>query len=149
MFVPAQGEDCVREGCVVSMGSVIFVIWFSVNTLRFAFPEPADISVVSKCNPCLSSPCKNNGTCANDPVEFYQCTCPFGFKVWLQLNYFKSSEVLHTPSVFLVAVPREENFTGRFAQRLPYSGRLCVTFQLCQYKFCPVQSERRFFFPVL
>ncbi|XP_010137711.1 PREDICTED: slit homolog 3 protein-like, partial [Buceros rhinoceros silvestris] len=42
--------------------------------------EPADISVVSKCNPCLSSPCKNNGTCANDPVEFYQCTCPFGFK---------------------------------------------------------------------
>uniref|UniRef100_A0A669PPJ3 Slit guidance ligand 3 n=1 Tax=Phasianus colchicus TaxID=9054 RepID=A0A669PPJ3_PHACC len=37
-------------------------------------------SVVSKCNPCLSNPCKNNGTCSNDPVEFYQCTCPFGFK---------------------------------------------------------------------
>ncbi|XP_009702684.1 PREDICTED: slit homolog 3 protein-like, partial [Cariama cristata] len=41
---------------------------------------PVDISVVSKCNPCLSNPCKNNGTCNNDPVEFYQCTCPFGFK---------------------------------------------------------------------
>uniref|UniRef100_A0A663MZZ9 Slit guidance ligand 3 n=1 Tax=Athene cunicularia TaxID=194338 RepID=A0A663MZZ9_ATHCN len=39
-----------------------------------------NISVVSKCNPCLSNPCKNNGTCNNDPVEFYQCTCPFGFK---------------------------------------------------------------------
>uniref|UniRef100_A0A8C0ICE1 Slit guidance ligand 3 n=1 Tax=Bubo bubo TaxID=30461 RepID=A0A8C0ICE1_BUBBB len=49
-------------------------------THHFQCKEPVDISVVSKCNPCLSNPCKNNGTCNNDPVEFYQCTCPFGFK---------------------------------------------------------------------
>uniref|UniRef100_A0A803STV9 Slit guidance ligand 3 n=1 Tax=Anolis carolinensis TaxID=28377 RepID=A0A803STV9_ANOCA len=36
--------------------------------------------LVVACNPCLSSPCKNNGTCNNDPVEFYRCTCPFGYK---------------------------------------------------------------------
>uniref|UniRef100_A0A8C3JZJ3 Slit guidance ligand 3 n=1 Tax=Calidris pygmaea TaxID=425635 RepID=A0A8C3JZJ3_9CHAR len=49
-------------------------------THHFQCKEPVDISVMSKCNPCLSNPCKNNGTCSNDPVEFYQCTCPFGFK---------------------------------------------------------------------
>uniref|UniRef100_A0A8C3L477 Slit guidance ligand 3 n=1 Tax=Chrysolophus pictus TaxID=9089 RepID=A0A8C3L477_CHRPC len=49
-------------------------------THHFQCKELVDISVVSKCNPCLSNPCKNNGTCSNDPVEFYQCTCPFGFK---------------------------------------------------------------------
>uniref|UniRef100_A0A674K8Q4 Slit guidance ligand 3 n=1 Tax=Terrapene triunguis TaxID=2587831 RepID=A0A674K8Q4_9SAUR len=49
-------------------------------THRFQCKGPVDISIVSKCNPCLSSPCKNNGTCNNDPVEFYRCTCPFGFK---------------------------------------------------------------------
>uniref|UniRef100_A0A8C9N4R0 Slit guidance ligand 3 n=1 Tax=Serinus canaria TaxID=9135 RepID=A0A8C9N4R0_SERCA len=49
-------------------------------THHFQCKEPVDLSVVSKCNPCLSSPCKNNGTCSSDPVELYQCTCPFGFK---------------------------------------------------------------------
>uniref|UniRef100_A0A8C0GUV2 Slit guidance ligand 3 n=1 Tax=Chelonoidis abingdonii TaxID=106734 RepID=A0A8C0GUV2_CHEAB len=49
-------------------------------THHFQCKGPVDISIVSKCNPCLSSPCKNNGTCNNDPVEFYRCTCPYGFK---------------------------------------------------------------------
>uniref|UniRef100_A0A8C8RRE4 Slit guidance ligand 3 n=1 Tax=Pelusios castaneus TaxID=367368 RepID=A0A8C8RRE4_9SAUR len=49
-------------------------------THHFQCKGPVDISIMSKCNPCLSSPCKNNGTCNNDPVEFYRCTCPFGFK---------------------------------------------------------------------
>uniref|UniRef100_A0A8C5IZE4 Slit guidance ligand 3 n=1 Tax=Junco hyemalis TaxID=40217 RepID=A0A8C5IZE4_JUNHY len=49
-------------------------------THHFQCTEPVDLSVVSKCNPCLSSPCKNNGTCSSDPVELFQCTCPFGFK---------------------------------------------------------------------
>ncbi|XP_043925467.1 slit homolog 3 protein-like isoform X2 [Protopterus annectens] len=41
---------------------------------------PLDNSVLSKCNPCLSNPCKNNGTCNTDALGAYRCTCPFGFK---------------------------------------------------------------------
>uniref|UniRef100_A0A3Q3IRI7 Slit homolog 2 (Drosophila) n=1 Tax=Monopterus albus TaxID=43700 RepID=A0A3Q3IRI7_MONAL len=41
---------------------------------------PVDVSVQAKCEPCLSSPCKNDGTCSNDPVHYYRCTCPYGFK---------------------------------------------------------------------
>lgn len=114
----------------MSTGSINFVIQFSINILCFAFPEPVDISVVSKCDPCLSNPCKNNGTCNNDPVEFYQCTCPFGFKVWLQMNFVKSNKVFPLPSVFLILVPWEVNFTGNWAQKIPDSSRLCVTIQL-------------------
>lgn len=40
-----------------------------------------DINIVAKCNGCVSSPCKNNGTCSQDPVELYRCTCPYGYKV--------------------------------------------------------------------
>uniref|UniRef100_A0A4W3KIK6 Slit homolog 3 (Drosophila) n=1 Tax=Callorhinchus milii TaxID=7868 RepID=A0A4W3KIK6_CALMI len=38
------------------------------------------VSVLAKCSPCLSNPCRNNGTCNDDPTEFYRCTCPYGFK---------------------------------------------------------------------
>ena len=40
-----------------------------------------DVNIQAKCDPCLSSPCRNDGTCTNDPVTFYRCTCPYGFKV--------------------------------------------------------------------
>uniref|UniRef100_A0A8D3DKB4 Slit homolog 2 (Drosophila) n=1 Tax=Scophthalmus maximus TaxID=52904 RepID=A0A8D3DKB4_SCOMX len=36
--------------------------------------------IQAKCDPCLSNPCKNDGTCSNDPVHYYRCTCPYGFK---------------------------------------------------------------------
>uniref|UniRef100_A0A670YIW6 Slit guidance ligand 3 n=1 Tax=Pseudonaja textilis TaxID=8673 RepID=A0A670YIW6_PSETE len=49
-------------------------------TQHFQCKGVVDVSIVSKCNPCLSTPCKNNGTCNNDPVDFYRCTCPFGYK---------------------------------------------------------------------
>ncbi|XP_069510402.1 slit homolog 3 protein [Ambystoma mexicanum] len=49
-------------------------------THRFQCKGPVDISIVAKCNPCLSNPCRHNGTCNNDPAEFYRCTCPYGFK---------------------------------------------------------------------
>lgn len=42
---------------------------------------PPALSVQAKCNPCLSSPCQNQGTCHNDPLGFYRCTCPSGYKV--------------------------------------------------------------------
>lgn len=49
-------------------------------THRFQCKGPVDISIVAKCNACLSSPCKNNGTCSQDPVEQYRCTCPYSYK---------------------------------------------------------------------
>ncbi|XP_078267957.1 slit homolog 3 protein-like isoform X1 [Rhinoraja longicauda] len=49
-------------------------------TNKFHCKDPLNIAIKAKCNPCLSRPCKNNGTCNNDPVEFYRCTCPYGFK---------------------------------------------------------------------
>lgn len=42
---------------------------------------PVDISLMSKCAPCLAAPCQNNGTCVSDATGSYHCTCPFGFKV--------------------------------------------------------------------
>ncbi|KAL6077509.1 hypothetical protein STEG23_006707, partial [Scotinomys teguina] len=48
---------------------------------KFTCQGPMDVAIQAKCNPCLSNPCKNDGTCNNDPVDFYRCTCPYGFKV--------------------------------------------------------------------
>uniref|UniRef100_A0A3Q1ETW3 Slit homolog 2 (Drosophila) n=1 Tax=Acanthochromis polyacanthus TaxID=80966 RepID=A0A3Q1ETW3_9TELE len=47
---------------------------------KFTCTGPVDMSIQAKCEPCLSNPCKNDGTCANDPVHYYRCTCPYGFK---------------------------------------------------------------------
>uniref|UniRef100_A0A3P8V453 Slit homolog 2 (Drosophila) n=1 Tax=Cynoglossus semilaevis TaxID=244447 RepID=A0A3P8V453_CYNSE len=47
---------------------------------KFTCTGPVDLSVQAKCEPCLSNPCKNDGTCSNDPVHYYRCTCPYGFK---------------------------------------------------------------------
>uniref|UniRef100_A0A8C2R768 Slit guidance ligand 2 n=1 Tax=Capra hircus TaxID=9925 RepID=A0A8C2R768_CAPHI len=47
---------------------------------KFTCQGPVDVTILAKCNPCLSNPCKNDGTCNNDPVDFYRCTCPYGFK---------------------------------------------------------------------
>uniref|UniRef100_A0A8C9Q5F9 Slit homolog 3 protein n=1 Tax=Spermophilus dauricus TaxID=99837 RepID=A0A8C9Q5F9_SPEDA len=49
-------------------------------THRFQCKGPVDINIAAKCNACLSSPCKNNGTCSQDPVEQYHCTCPYSYK---------------------------------------------------------------------
>ncbi|XP_034146863.1 slit homolog 2 protein isoform X12 [Esox lucius] len=43
-------------------------------------PGPLDVAIQAKCDPCLSNPCQNDGTCSNDPVTFYHCSCPYGFK---------------------------------------------------------------------
>ncbi|XP_072487031.1 slit homolog 3 protein isoform X1 [Notamacropus eugenii] len=49
-------------------------------THRFQCKGPVDINIAAKCNPCLSGPCKNNGTCSPDPMELYRCSCPYGYK---------------------------------------------------------------------
>ncbi|KAM9449527.1 slit homolog 2 protein isoform 1-T1 [Clarias gariepinus] len=46
----------------------------------FTCTGPVDITIQAKCNPCLSNPCKNNGTCTNHAIDFYRCTCPYGYK---------------------------------------------------------------------
>ncbi|XP_066518454.1 slit homolog 2 protein [Hoplias malabaricus] len=46
----------------------------------FTCTGPADLSIQAKCDPCLSNPCKNNGTCTNHPIHFYRCNCPYGYK---------------------------------------------------------------------
>ncbi|XP_077136106.1 slit homolog 2 protein isoform X5 [Ranitomeya variabilis] len=47
---------------------------------KFTCHGPVDVNILAKCNPCLSNPCKNDATCKIDPVDFYRCTCPYGFK---------------------------------------------------------------------
>uniref|UniRef100_A0A8C5NC76 Slit homolog 3 protein-like n=1 Tax=Gouania willdenowi TaxID=441366 RepID=A0A8C5NC76_GOUWI len=47
---------------------------------RFQCKGPVDISLMSKCAPCLAAPCHNNGTCVSDANGSYHCTCPYGFK---------------------------------------------------------------------
>uniref|UniRef100_A0A670ZEC7 Slit homolog 1 protein n=1 Tax=Pseudonaja textilis TaxID=8673 RepID=A0A670ZEC7_PSETE len=47
---------------------------------KFTCQGPMDVIVLAKCSPCLSNPCKNGGSCNNDPVDFYSCSCPYGFK---------------------------------------------------------------------
>lgn len=61
----------------------LFVVCVCVCCLCGLVPHagPVDLSIQAKCDPCLSSPCKNDGTCSGDPVHYYRCTCPYGFKV--------------------------------------------------------------------
>ncbi|XP_028974021.2 slit homolog 2 protein isoform X6 [Esox lucius] len=47
---------------------------------KFTCTGPLDVAIQAKCDPCLSNPCQNDGTCSNDPVTFYHCSCPYGFK---------------------------------------------------------------------
>ncbi|XP_043912180.1 slit homolog 1 protein isoform X2 [Protopterus annectens] len=47
---------------------------------KFVCQGPADVSIQAKCNPCLSHPCQNQGTCHSDAVEMYRCSCMYGFK---------------------------------------------------------------------
>uniref|UniRef100_A0A674MXI3 Slit homolog 3 (Drosophila) n=1 Tax=Takifugu rubripes TaxID=31033 RepID=A0A674MXI3_TAKRU len=47
---------------------------------KFLCKGPADISLMSKCAPCLGTPCQNNGTCVSDATGSYHCICPYGFK---------------------------------------------------------------------
>lgn len=42
---------------------------------------PPTLAVQAKCDPCLSSPCRNQGSCQNDPLQGYRCACPGGYKV--------------------------------------------------------------------
>ncbi|CAG08296.1 unnamed protein product [Tetraodon nigroviridis] len=47
---------------------------------KFQCKGPTDLSLLSKCAPCLGAPCQNNGTCVSDATGSYLCMCPYGFK---------------------------------------------------------------------
>uniref|UniRef100_A0A8C4LRD3 Slit homolog 1 protein n=1 Tax=Equus asinus asinus TaxID=83772 RepID=A0A8C4LRD3_EQUAS len=47
---------------------------------KFECQGPPTLAVQAKCDPCLSSPCQNQGTCHDDPLEVYRCACPSGYK---------------------------------------------------------------------
>ncbi|XP_006157460.1 slit homolog 1 protein [Tupaia chinensis] len=47
---------------------------------KFECHGPPSLAVQAKCDPCLSSPCQNQGTCLHDPLEGYKCACPSGYK---------------------------------------------------------------------
>ncbi|XP_010211760.1 PREDICTED: slit homolog 1 protein [Tinamus guttatus] len=47
---------------------------------KFECQGPPALSVQAKCNPCLSSPCQNQGTCHNDPLGTYRCACPSSYQ---------------------------------------------------------------------
>ncbi|CAB1338497.1 unnamed protein product, partial [Coregonus sp. 'balchen'] len=47
---------------------------------KFECHGEVDSGVLAKCNPCLSSPCVNQGICHSDLAEIYRCSCPPGFK---------------------------------------------------------------------
>uniref|UniRef100_A0A452V8G1 Slit homolog 1 protein n=1 Tax=Ursus maritimus TaxID=29073 RepID=A0A452V8G1_URSMA len=47
---------------------------------KFECQGPPALAVQAKCDPCLSSPCQNQGTCHNDPLEVYRCACSSGYK---------------------------------------------------------------------
>ncbi|KAJ8015241.1 hypothetical protein DPEC_G00024090 [Dallia pectoralis] len=47
---------------------------------RFQCKGPVDLNLSSKCAPCLTGPCVNNGTCSSDVSGAYRCACPFGYK---------------------------------------------------------------------
>uniref|UniRef100_A0A8C0JYV3 Slit homolog 1 protein n=1 Tax=Canis lupus dingo TaxID=286419 RepID=A0A8C0JYV3_CANLU len=47
---------------------------------KFECQGPPTLAVQAKCDPCLSSPCRNQGTCHNDPLEVYRCVCSSGYK---------------------------------------------------------------------
>lgn len=96
-------------------------------TLWFCRPGPVDINIAAKCNACLSGPCKNNGTCSQDPVERYRCACPYGYKVRRE-----------TPAPPLT-LPRPRAAWRTPLHRLPPKQYLPVTLP-CYWWGCPVAS---------
>ncbi|GCB79762.1 hypothetical protein scyTo_0020244, partial [Scyliorhinus torazame] len=47
---------------------------------KFECQGPTELSVLAKCSPCLSNPCENQGNCQDDALDYYRCTCLYGYK---------------------------------------------------------------------
>lgn len=77
-----EGLWLTEEGARAEEGGVAVSLLGARPPTPCALPSgPVDINIVAKCDPCLSSPCKNNGSCSQDPVERHRCACPHGYQV--------------------------------------------------------------------
>uniref|UniRef100_A0A671SEL1 Slit homolog 1 protein-like n=1 Tax=Sinocyclocheilus anshuiensis TaxID=1608454 RepID=A0A671SEL1_9TELE len=47
---------------------------------RFECQGEVDAAILAKCNPCMSKPCLNHGSCEADQTDGYRCRCSEGFK---------------------------------------------------------------------
>ncbi|XP_048061947.1 slit homolog 1a [Megalobrama amblycephala] len=47
---------------------------------RFECQGEVDTAILAKCNPCMSGPCLNHGSCEADQTDGYRCSCSEGFK---------------------------------------------------------------------
>uniref|UniRef100_A0A8C1V8I2 Slit homolog 1 protein n=1 Tax=Cyprinus carpio TaxID=7962 RepID=A0A8C1V8I2_CYPCA len=47
---------------------------------KFECQGEVDAAILAKCNPCMSKPCLNHGSCETDQMDGYRCRCSEGFK---------------------------------------------------------------------
>lgn len=80
LTTPAKKFECTGEltGINISSTRIFMRIILIGSSIRVG---EVDTAVLAKCNPCLSSPCLNQGICHSDLVDIYRCSCPPGFKV--------------------------------------------------------------------
>uniref|UniRef100_A0AC34FEV5 Slit n=1 Tax=Panagrolaimus sp. ES5 TaxID=591445 RepID=A0AC34FEV5_9BILA len=51
----------------------------TANPSQFTCTEPLPKDILSKCNPCVNSPCKHGGTCVRGVKRSYECRCAVGY----------------------------------------------------------------------
>uniref|UniRef100_A0A914Z2S6 Uncharacterized protein n=1 Tax=Panagrolaimus superbus TaxID=310955 RepID=A0A914Z2S6_9BILA len=51
----------------------------TANPSQFTCTEPLPKDILSKCNPCVNSPCKHGGTCVRGVKRSYECLCAVGY----------------------------------------------------------------------
>ena len=58
---------------------VVDQLILTANPSQFVCSEPLPKEILSKCNPCVNSPCKNNATCVQGAKRSYDCKCTVGY----------------------------------------------------------------------
>uniref|UniRef100_A0A8C7HCU3 Slit homolog 1 protein n=1 Tax=Oncorhynchus kisutch TaxID=8019 RepID=A0A8C7HCU3_ONCKI len=94
---------------------------------KFECHGEVDSGVLAKCNPCLSSPCVNQGICHSDQAEIYRCSCPPEFKgrnCETSLNACVSNPCVNGGTCQL---DKEEEAAYSCACPLGFDGPTCLT----------------------
>lgn len=85
LTTPAKKFECTGKLLFFDMDVLLAAYRIGILSLSVSTGE-VDTEVLAKCNPCLSSPCLNQGVCHSDLMEIYRCSCPPGFKVRASLG---------------------------------------------------------------